>query len=294
MPTIDDRSPWLFLMRATEPPSPAIHHYVVAHGAVEAVERIRQGAAPDRVLREITRTDVDVDPDLRAIDAGLLHLITPDDDDWPFGQLNDLSTRGLGAPLALCVRGDASLTELARTSVTITGARAASAYGEHVAADFSYDLACAGVTVMGGGSYGVEASAHRGALAGEGPTVVVLSCGVDVPYPNANARLLEDIVSRGGMLISEYPPGTPPARHRFMTRSRLLAALSRATVVVEAGARSGALALARMAGELHRPVYGVPGPITSATSTGVNELLRAERAQVVTAVDQINYAAGLR
>lgn len=294
MPTDDELRSRLFLLRATEPPAPATHHYIVAHGPVEALARVRQGIAPDTVLREITRPDVDINPDLRAIDAGRVRLTTPEDDDWPFGRLSELSVRGVGVPLALWVRGRASLSELVRTAVTITGSRAASSYGVQVAADFSYDLAHAGVTVVGGCGYGVEASAHCGALAGDGPNLVALGCGVDVAYPNGNAGLLEEIVSRGGLLVSEYPMGARPSRERFLARGRLLAALSTATVVVEAGVRSGALAVARLAGELHRTVYGVPGPITSATSTGVNELLRTGMATAVTSADQIDCAEGLR
>lgn len=294
MPSAAELRARLFLLHAAEPPAPTIHSYVLAHGPVEAVDRIRRGAAPDPVLREITRPDVNITPDLCAIESGLARLVVPDDNDWPWGQLGELAPRGLGVPLGLWVRGTAPLADLVRIAVTITGSRAASSYGSHVAADYGYGLAHANITVVGGGGYGVEASAHQAALAGDGPTVVILACGVDVAYPNGNARLLDQAVSNGGLLVSEYPLGACPTRARFVARSRLLAALSTATVVVEAGARSGALAVAKCAAELHRKVYGVPGPITSATSTGVNELLRTRLATVVTSVDQINYDQGLR
>jgi DNA processing protein len=220
--------------------------------------------------------------------------VTPEHDDWPFGRLSELGMPGLGVPLALWVRGRASLAELVRTAVTITGSRAASSYGAHVGAEFGYELARTGVTVVCGGAYGVEASAIQGTLAGDGRILVVLACGVDIAYPCGHASLLDRIVSNGGLLVSEHSLGARPTRDRFMARARLLAALSAATVLVEAGVRSGALAVAQLAGELHRPVYGVPGPITSATSSGVNELLRTGTATAVTAVSQIDCEEGLR
>jgi DNA processing protein len=280
-------APAYFSCAPAEPPARALHDYVVAHGPMEAVERIRDSSAPAPVLAEIIRFDPDITDDLHAIDSGLARLVTPGDDDWPSSQLNELGVRGLGAPLALWVRGQTSLAGLVRTAVTITGSRAATSYGAHVAADFSYNLARAAVTVVGGGAYGVEASAHRGALAGDGPTVVVLACGVDVAYPNGSTSLFDTIVSSGGLLVSEYPLGMHPTRERFVVRSRLLAALSTATVVVEAGVRSGALAVAKLANELHRQVYAVPGPITSAQSVGVLELLRTGQARAIGSVEHI-------
>lgn len=127
--------------------------------------------------------------------------------------------------------------------------------------------------MVSGGAFGIDGAAHRGALAAQAPTVAVLSCGVDRPYPAAHGALFDRIAATG-LLLSEWPPGSAPLRHRFLVRNRLIAALTRGTVVVEAAARSGALATARRAQELDRPVLVVPGPVTSALSVGCHELLR--------------------
>lgn len=282
----------LFLSRAVEPPAPAVHHFVAVHGPIDAVARIRHGTAPAAVLSEVGRRDAEIEEDLRAIDNGAARLLVPEDDDWPLGRLSTLV--GLGIPLALWLRGKASLTRLTDTAVTITGCRASSAYGNTIATDFGGGLADAGVTVVSGGGLGVDESAHRGALAADGQTIVVLPCGVDRIYPHQHARLYTRVVDQGGLLVSEYPAGAVPTRTRFHARSRLLAAFTAATVIVEAGRRSGALTVAGAAKELGKRVYGVPGPIHSATSTGVNELLRVGAAMVATSVEHLHYREGLR
>jgi DNA processing protein len=292
MPSHDELHARLFLLRAAEPPTPALHHYVAVHGPVDAVAQIRHGTAPAAVLNEIARPDAQIDDDLRALDSGTARLLTPEDGDWPLGRLTALAS--LGVPLALWVRGSGSLAELTGPAVTVTGARASSVYGNTVAADFGYELARAGVTVVSGGGLGVDQEAHRGALAAEGRTIVVLANGVDLTHPHQHAQLYQTVIEQGGLLVSEYPIGTPPTRIRFHARCRLLAALAAATVIVEAGQRSGALAVARAAGELGRRVYGVPGPIHSATSQGVNELLRTGAATVASSVEHINYQEGVR
>ncbi|WP_319966765.1 DNA-processing protein DprA [Lentzea miocenica] len=282
----------LFLSRAVEPPAPAVHHFVAVHGPVDAVSRIRNGAAPAAVLSEVARQDPQVEDDLRAIDNGTARLLVPEDEEWPLGRLSALV--GYGVPLALWLRGNASLAELTNTAVTITGSRASSAYGNTIAAHFGSALADAGAAVVSGGSLGVDEAAHHGALAANGPTVVVLPCGVDRTYPRQHVRLYEQIVDQGGLLVSEYSIGAVPIRARFRARCRLLAALTAATVIVEAGRRSGALTVAGVANDLGRRVYGVPGPIHSATSTGVNELLRVGTATVMTSLDHVHYRDGLR
>ena len=286
MLALDDLRARLFLLRATEPPAPATHQYVATHGQLDAVAHIRHGTAPGAVLDEITRPDAQIDDDLRALDNGTARLLTPEDDDWPFGPLTSLTNH---APLALWVRGSGSLAELIAPAVTVTGSRAASGYGNTVAADFGYELARTGATVISSGGYGVDEAAHRGALAADGKTIVVLANGIDRPHPHQQAQLFEAVVDHGGLLVSEYPIGTPPTRTRFHARCRLLAALSAATVIVEAGLRSGALAVARAADELGRPVFGVPGPIHSDTSKGVSELLRIGAAAAASSVEHISY-----
>ena len=292
MPSHDELHARLFLLHAAEPPAPALHHYVAVHGPVDAVAQIRHGTAPSAVLSEVTRPNARIDDDLRALDSGTARLLTPEDDDWPLGRLTGLAS--LGVPLALWVRGSGSLAELTNLAVTVTGARASTEYGNTVAGDVSYELARAGVTVLSGGSLGVDEAAHRGALAADGRTIVVLANGVDRTHPHQHARLYQVVIEQGGLLVSEYPIGTPPTRIRFHARCRLLAALATATLIVEAGQCSGALAVARAAGELGRRVYGVPGPIHSVTSKGVNELLRTGAATLASSVEHINYQEGVR
>lgn len=284
----------VFLLRATEPPAPAVDAFVAVHGPIEAVARIRAGAAPPGVLAEILRPDPSLDADLDAIESGATSLLTPEAPDWPTGLLGDMHGRSLGAPLGLWVRGTARLGELTTATVTIIGSRAATAYGEHVATDFAHDLARARVTILSSGSYGIDGSAHRGALAADGATIAVLSHGIDVTYPSGNSNLFARILDAGGLVVSEYPPGTTPTRDRAVARGRLLAALGAATVVVERGARSNTNVVVRTARALGRRVYGVPGPITSTQSVGVIELLRTGQATAVSDVTQINYQHGIQ
>jgi DNA processing protein len=196
-------------------------------------------------------------------------------------------------PLALWVRGSARLDVLADRAVALVGSRAATAYGEHVAGELAHQLGQRGWTVVSGGAYGIDAASHRGALAAGGPTIVVLANGVDRPYPAAHGALFHRI-SETGLLVSEWPPGTAPHGHRFLVRNRLIAALARGTVVVEAAARSGAQATARRAHKLGRQVLVVPGPVTSAMSVGCHDLLREEEmdARLVTSAAQVIEAVG--
>jgi len=186
-------------------------------------------------------------------------------------------------PPGLFIRGGRELDLLAQPSVAIVGARACSAYGTSVAADLGRELAAAGVSVVSGLARGVDAAAHRGALAC-GTTVAVLGCGVDRDYPRAHAALASEVAARG-LIVSEYAPGVEPAPWRFPARNRIVAGLTRATVVVEARERSGALITADLALDEGREVLAVPGEITSALSYGTNQLLRLGAVPVTCAAD---------
>ena len=181
--------------------------------------------------------------------------------------------------------GPARLDETSQRSAALVGTRASTTYGEHVAADLATGLAERDVAVISGGAYGIDGAAHRAALAADGVTVAVLAGGIDIPYPAGHSALLH---RRGsdGLLVTEYPPGVRPARHRFLTRNRLVAAFSGATVVVEAGLRSGAANTAAWARVLGRVVGAVPGPVTSSASAGCHALLRAG-AEVITRAEDI-------
>lgn len=198
--------------------------------------------------------------------------------------LNDL---GDAAPHVIWARG--SITPLTRDlpeRVALIGARAATSYGEHVTGEIAADLAGRGIVIVSGAAYGIDAAAHRSALAAGGSTVAWLAGGADRPYPAGNSDLIARIADRGGAIASEVAPGSAPTRWRFLARNRLIAATSAATVVVEAGARSGSLTTAHHAANLGRPIGAVPGPITSAASTGCHRLIREADAYLVTSADE--------
>ena len=192
-------------------------------------------------------------------------------------------------PATLFVRGEADV--LLTPGVAVVGARSCSAYGAQVARSLARELASVGVVVVSGLARGVDGEAHRGALEGGGQTVAVLGCGIDRDYPRSNAELARRIVASGAV-VSEYPPGVEPAPWRFPARNRIIAALSLATVVVEARERSGALITADFALELGRDVFAVPGEITSGLSAGTNDLLR-QGAAPLTAVRDVLEALGI-
>jgi DNA processing protein len=193
---------------------------------------------------------------------------------------------GVARPYALWLRGEADLRYCCLQSVSIVGARAASAYGQHVGTELAAALAARGWTVVSGAAYGVDACAHQGALAADGVTIAVLACGVDHAYPPGHYDLLASIAAQG-VLVSEWPPGRTPNRLRFLTRNRVIGALTRGTVVVEAGLRSGALNTARHARDLHRPVMAVPGPVTSEVSAGCHKMIREWGAVCVTSAHDV-------
>ena len=287
-----------WLSRATEPGTIDFWRYVDNVGPVAAVRRLRSGTAPARALAVVgARAGQDQSlADLRRAERCGARLVVPEDDEWPGLTLHALAVAVAGEPtdrrsqsdrtvapvppVGLWVRGSARLDQLIDRSVAIVGSRASTAYGEHVAGELGHRLGERGWTVVSGGAYGIDAAAHRGALAAEAPTVAVLACGIDRVYPAGNGALLARIADTG-MLISEWPPNCAPLAHRFLVRNRLIAALTRGTVVVEAAARSVAQATARRAQRLGRRVMIVPGPVTSAMSVGCHELLREKESQAV-------------
>lgn len=222
---------------------------------------------------------VDVEAVLDGAQRQGIRVITPQDEEWP-EQLEDLQET---APHCLWVHGPDRLDQLiGPRAVALVGSRASTPYGEDTAATLAAAFAARGGTVVSGGAYGIDAAAHRGALAADdGATIAVLAGGLDALYPRGNTRLLEQIRERH-LLVSEAPPGTAPTRWRFLSRNRLIAALSQAVVVVEASWRSGALSTARRADDLSRPVGAVPGPVTSAASAGCHRLIRERGAVLIT------------
>jgi DNA processing protein len=281
----EDRSARWTLARIAEPGDSALGKAVTQHGAAEVLDRLRARAsgltAESSYLVRLESHDEE--EQLRRLTDVDGRFVVPGDAEWPT-QLADLGTT---QPLGLFLRGR-DLRLAAVRSVAVVGARAATDYGAHVAAELGADLAARGWVVVSGGAYGIDAAAHRGALAGGGATVAVLACGVDVTYPRGQAALLERIAGGEGVVVSELPPGSTPTRPRFLTRNRVIAAVSRGTVVVEAAYRSGALNTASSAASLGRFVMAVPGPVTSSMSAGAHRLMQREPpARLVTGADDV-------
>jgi DNA processing protein len=298
------------LTRVAEPGDVTLTGLVSRHGAEAVVAELRDGNTFGLEQARVWRLRLDgYDPasDLEVAGGCGARLVCPGDEEWP-ACLDDLagvlglSRRGAsatygsgaggdpirngGVPLALWARGRGHLSDLCARSVALVGSRAATAYGTEVAGDIAYSVASRGISIVSGAAYGVDGAAHRGALGAGAPTVAVLACGVDVSYPRGHATLLQRVVD-DGLVLSEVPPGTSPSRIRFLVRNRLIAALGCGTVVVEAALRSGALNTARWAEQLLRPVMGVPGPVTSAMSAGVHQLIRDGIACLVTDGDEV-------
>jgi DNA processing protein len=270
-----DRLARAALSRMVDPETEGLGKAVARYGASAVWAAARHDpSAPElaaTLVRLLRKRAADATPEAdlaRAEEVGA-RLVCPQDDEWPA----QLAVLGDDEPLALWVRGEGLVAETLERSVAVVGARAATAYGGHVASELGYGLAGRGWTVVSGGAYGIDALAHRGALAADGVTVAVLACGVDVAYPRPHDRLFGRIAEEG-LLISEWPPGSSPRPHRFLVRNRVIAAATAGTVVVEGAVRSGALNTGRKAAELGRPLMVVPGPVTSAMSAGCHLLLR--------------------
>jgi DNA processing protein len=211
-----------------------------------------------------------------------MRIVCPGDPEWP----TQLDVLGDARPLVLWLRGSADLRFACLRSVSVVGARAATGYGQHVATEMAAALAERGWCVISGGAYGIDASAHRGALGAEGVTVAVLASGLSYGYPKGHHELFAAIAGQGVML-SEWPPDRAPSRPGFLVRNRVIAALSCGTVMVEAALRSGALSTARHARDISRPLMAVPGPVTSRQSEGCHEVIREWGAVLVTRAQDV-------
>lgn len=286
-PGTDDRLARAALSRIAEPGDELVGAWLSNLGPVEVMRVVAGAAKPpaqvsaDRMAGYRVRSaELDPAADLAAVEAAGGRFVCPGDQEWP-RQLDDL---GNARPIGLWVRGRPSLRLWALRSVAVVGARACTDYGSHVAATLAGGLAGTGWTVVSGVAYGIDGAAHRGSLAAGGATIGVLACGVDVSYPRGHAGLIARIAEEG-LLVAELPPGGHPTRSRFILRNRVIAALTRGTVVVEAQYRSGSLVTVRWAQKLGRATMGVPGPVTSGLSAGVHELLRGEAVLVTDAAE---------
>lgn len=277
----------------TEPGDGVAGQLVAALGADGALQEILAQASSRATPRSPTLaqglgrwlprlTPVAVDGMFRIARLARLGLVTPGDTEWPTGA----SDLGAHAPLVLWARGDGHALRTARRRVALVGARASSSYGEIVAGDLAADLVAHGVCVVSGAAFGIDGVAHRAALGSGGDTIAVLAGGVDRPYPSRHSDLIARIADEGAV-IGEVAPGSAPTKSRFLQRNRVIAAMSDATVVIEAGWRSGSLNTAGHAAALGRPLGAVPGPVTSTTSAGCHRLLREFDATCITSAADI-------
>lgn len=282
----------------TEPGDAAAGTLTGSLGAFDALGRVRRGDIGESILdpsearAALQRWEPRMRPGtvsgvLRTARAARLRLVTPADEEWP-DAVDDL---GVHAPLALWVRGDPRSIAAACAGVAIVGARAATSYGEHVAGEFAAELTASGIPIVSGAAFGIDAAAHRATLAGGGRTIALMAGGLERAYPQAHTDLVERIAATGAV-VSEVAPGSAPTKWRFLQRNRLIAALSSATVVVEAGWRSGSLNTAHHASALGRPIGAVPGPVTSAASAGCHRLLRELEATCVTTAAEVRELIG--
>jgi DNA processing protein len=285
---LTDREAYILLNAVPGIPPRTKHRLLGALGSPAALVRSSRDVLSELVAEQtaerIAAFCAAHDPQAFLTEAEALgaRLVTLADPDYP-GLLRSLAD----PPLALYVRGSLS----GACHVAVVGTRRPSADGLEVARRLAAGLSAAGVCVVSGLARGIDAAAHRGALEGGGLTVAVLGCGMDRVWPAEHAELLEQVAERGAVL-SEYPPGTPPLRHHFPARNRILAALSRAVVVVEARERSGALLTAEFALEMGREVFAVPGCVLNPRSRGPHQLLR-EGAHLAESAEDVLSVLGL-
>ncbi len=284
------------LSRLSEPGDAHLNGLASELGAVRLHQLLLEQQDVDGLLDNVKARLATADAERELEQAARLGIrfVIPGDAEWPV-QLDDLAAAGElhergGVPVGLWVKGPQQLDQLAG-SVAVVGSRSSTSYGDSVAGEIGAMVALSGAPIVSGAAFGIDQAAHRGAIAMEGPTIAVLACGADRVYPAAHASLIRHIADTGAV-VSEAALGCAPQRVRFLARNRLIAALSRGTVVAEAAIRSGALNTANWATRLNRVVLGVPGPVTSATSAGVHHLIRTGAAGLVTSGAEVLETVG--
>ena len=275
----------LHLFVAIEPGATFWGKHMLVNSALETIEKIIAGFEfedlPDinkiktkLQLQEITKLE-----DVISSSGG--KLLIPTDELWP-EQLNDLEN----PPIALMAKGNLENINYVEQAISIVGTRNPTSYGTRIAEDFAAALVDRDFSIVSGGAYGIDASAHHGALAADGITCAVLAGGINQIYPAGNQKLFNQIQNKG-ILISEVMPDVVALPFRFLIRNRLIAALGKSTIVIEAAARSGSIRTATDAAQIFRPVFAVPGRISSAQSDGCHRLIADHVAEIVTGVDDV-------
>ena len=261
--------------RLVEPGHAEVARLIAVVGAEQALHSVDPGSRlGQRIAGRLA--DLEVSRDLEIVRSLRARIVIPGDDEWPDG-LDSLEV----PPWCLWVRGPLQLGEACARSASVVGARAATSYGLRQAQELSSGLVERGFTVISGAAYGVDGAAHLGALTLDGPTVALTAGGIDRPYPRGHDGLFSRIAAHGAV-VSEIPPGWAPTKSRFLARNRIIATLSRGTVVVEAGIRSGSLNTARTASRHHRVVCAMPGSVESRFSVGCHAIIREGMATLIT------------
>ena len=275
----------LVLFSIIEPADPFWSYEINQRGGLSVYERIISGRyylkQKDilKIQQQIMQWQVK-DLELEISKAGGV-FVTPEDNDWPIS-LADLAT----PPIGFVIAGDRSVLLKLDQSISIVGSRQPTNYGLQLSYSLASQASLAGLVVVSGGAYGIDTASHQGALSAGGISIAVLAGGINRLYPLENQKLFKDI-TKSGLLISEVMPNTESKPYRFLIRNRLIAALSRSTVVVEAKFISGSIRTARDAAEIFRPVFAIPGPVTSPLSEGCHRLIAERVADIATSLDEI-------
>ena len=259
------------------------YRLITKFGALETLNLINQNN-PRNAFEKRRKNRLDNLGDIQELKHVLkrysINYLSAIDANWP----KSLIDLGFNMPLGIFFKGDIDL--LHQESISIVGTRKSSIYGNSIAGEFAFDLASIGFNVVSGGAIGIDTASHHGALNAHGKTICVQANGLHKFYPSKNDFLFEKII-KNGLMISEYPPGRNPTKNYFLDRNRIIAALSKSTMVVEAAEISGALSTARHALRMQRLVLAVPGSIHSKSSVGTNELIRNREAESVTNLQQV-------
>ena len=275
----------LILFSIIQPADPFWSYEINQRGGLSVYNRIISGnyylkqQEILKLLQQIMQRQVK-DLELEISKAGGV-FITPEDNDWPIS-LADLAT----PPIGLVIAGDRSVLLKLDKSISIVGSRQPTNYGLQLSYSLASQASLAQLVVVSGGAYGIDTASHQGALSAGGLSIAVLAGGINRLYPLENQKLFKDI-TKSGLLISEVMPNTESKPYRFLIRNRLIAALSRSTVVVEAKFISGSIRTARDAAEIFRPVFAIPGPVTSPLSEGCHRLIAERVADIATSLDEI-------
>jgi len=275
----------LILFSIIQPADPFWSYEINQRGGLSVYHRIISGnyyLKQQEILKlqqQIMQRQVK-DLELEISKAGGV-FITPEDNDWPIS-LADLAT----PPIGLVIAGDRSVLLKLDKSISIVGSRQPTDYGLQLSYSLASQASLTQLVVVSGGAYGIDTASHQGALSVGGLSIAVLAGGINRLYPLENQKLFKDI-TKSGLLISEVMPNTESKPYRFLIRNRLIAALSRSTVVVEAKFISGSIRTARDAAEIFRPVFAIPGPVTSPLSEGCHRLIAERVADIATSLDEI-------